>query len=56
MSKQNKKTTGLYGYLLNNRLEAATLFTDYEHVYKSYYSNYQGVPLSWQSSLVLKRF
>lgn len=56
MSKQNVKNSGLMGRLIQNRLEAATLFTDYERVYQSYYNNYQGVPLSLQASVALKRF
>lgn len=56
MAKKNVKLSGLYGYMIKHRLEASKIFTDYEHVYKSYYSNYQGVPLSPQSSHVLKRF
>lgn len=56
MTKKNVKLSGLYGYMIKHRLEASKIFTDYEHVYKSYYSNYQGVPLSPQSSHVLKRF
>lgn len=54
-SEAQEKKAGLYGKLLNARVESAKVFPHNIAVYKNYVSYYQGVKLSKKSVKAIGR-